>query len=50
MVRFEFDPKDSLFCRIDRKEIPATILLKAETLTMNGRILEMESFSVMAIK
>ena len=27
---FEFDPKDSLFCRIDRKrKIPATILLKA---------------------
>ena len=31
---FEFDPKDSLFCRIDRKrKIPATILLKALEMT-----------------
>ena len=27
---FEFDPKDNLFCRIDRRrKIPATIILKA---------------------
>ena len=31
---FEFDPKDSLFCRIDRKrKIPANILLKALEMT-----------------
>ena len=47
---FEFDPKDSLFCRIDRKrKIPATILLKALEMS-NDEILdeffEMESFSV----
>jgi DNA-directed RNA polymerase subunit beta len=37
---FEFDPKDNLFCRIDRRrKIPATIILKALNMS-NEEILE----------
>ena len=33
MVRFEFDPKDILYFRIDRKKLPITTILFALGLT-----------------